>query len=143
MDRRPPPLTLPCPTLPTSWERGRPARPCCGEGRCGRDARAPTGGGEGGRAAAMRSIPYERKRELVVSLGPLGNRHGSCDEQNVVVRARPIAGHDVLEMHAEELPSQTAVVLRREHVPERNAPGQRVASACADMEAHPPHRMQL
>src|SRR5258708_34149830 len=100
MDRRPPPLTLPCPTLPTSWERGRPARPCCGEGRCGRDARAPRGGqgrGEGGSATAvMHSIPYERKRELVVSLGPLANRHGSCDQQNVVVRARPAAGPDVL-----------------------------------------------
>ena len=85
--------------------------------------------------AVTHPISYELKCEFGVLLGPLGNRHRSPDQQDVVIRARPITGHNVLEMQAEELPSDAAVVFGQEHVPERDAPGHEVASGSAAVDA--------
>jgi hypothetical protein len=46
-------------------------------------------------------------------------------------------------MHAEELPFETAVVLGREHILERDVPCQWVASACADADADTLDRVKV
>src|SRR5215475_11328095 len=91
----------------------------------------------------MDATPDERKWEYLMLLFPLGDRQWSPDQQDVVVRGRPITSHDVLEMHAKELPSETAIVFERKHVLEPNPPCQRVAPIFSHVDADALDRVKV